>query len=38
MKVFRKDPPILIPGDAVIVRANGTFVGVLADAGDNNGK
>jgi RND family efflux transporter MFP subunit len=38
MKVFRKDPPILIPGDAIIVRANGTFVGVLADAGDNNGK
>lgn len=38
MKVFRKDPPILIPGDAILVRSNGTFVGVLSDAGDNDGK
>lgn len=30
--LFRKDPPILIPSDAILVRSNGTIVSYVAQA------
>ncbi|HEY3740740.1 MAG TPA: efflux RND transporter periplasmic adaptor subunit [Bryobacteraceae bacterium] len=34
----RADRPMMVPGSALLVRSNGSFVAVLEDAGDNQGK
>ena len=38
MNSARADRPILVPGAALIVRAEGTFIATLKDAGDNKNK
>lgn len=38
MNSQRADRPILVPGSALIVRADGTFIAILEDAGDNQNK